>query len=780
MGEHAGKRIDVPNICCDFGSGTTSSRIQCIISALSLAFLFLSLIDGVESASHGCRYRQSKQHQQKQNFDMPSIATFSWKNERESASIQGPGRQKQDWNLCLTAGCVMSANSVLQNMDRKINPCDNFFEFACGKFLKETRVADDKTGVTAFSLISDKLEEQLRDVLDRPVSPNDIKPFVYTKHLFNACMNKALIEEKGAAPVLSLLKELGGWPVLEGSNWNEAEWDWKKSVYTNRKKGFSYSYFLSFAVRPDMKNSKNRVIILDQASLGMGQEYLIKGLKDKLVAAYYNYMVDIAVLFGADKKIAKTELRKSVEFEINLANISIPREERRDTNKLYNSMTLTQLQQKFSSIPWKEYFQNMLPHKIKLKPNERVIVYAPSFIKKLETLMKDTPKRVQANYALWRAAGATISYLPDNFRRRQLEYIALRFGMTEREARWKECVKVVSSSLPQAVGAQYVRKFFKEDSKENAEELVNRIRKEMYKILDDVDWMDEKTRAAALEKAKAMTTHIAYPDELLDDKKLIEFYEKLEIIGPDDYIGAELNLTKCAVEFSFNRLRDPVNKTEWISHGRPAIVNAFYNSIENSIQFPAGILQGTFFNKDRPHFMNYGAIGYVIGHEVTHAFDDEGNQFNKDGNLVDWWEEETKKKYLEKAKCIINQYGNYTSRQVDIKLNGVNTQGENIADNGGIKLSYYAYQSWEEQYGPEPRLPGLQMYSPQQMFWISAANVWCAKHKDESLKNQITTGVHSPDEFRVIGSLSNLKEFSQDFGCPTGSKMNPKHKCSVW
>nr|AWI63381.1 neprilysin-11-like isoform X4 [Sogatella furcifera] len=423
---------------------------------------------------------------------MPS-AEASVGEKTESIPTQGPGR-KDDLDLCLTPGCVATANSILQNMDRKVDPCDNFYEFACGKFVEESRIPDDKSSLTTFSVINDKLQEQLRDILDQPISDHDIKPFVYAKNLYKSCMNKTLIEEKGAKPVLSILKELGGWPVLEGSDWNEAEWDWKKSVYTFREKGFSVDYFLDFSVGVDLKNSTVRVIDLDQATLAMSREYLVKGLSDKLVAAYFDYMVDIAVLYGADKNVAKTELRKSLDFEISLANMSLPLEERRNATKLYNPMTLPELQQKFPSIPWTEYFTNLLPDKIKLRHDEFVIVNVPTYIHKLEALMSNTPKRVQANYALWRAAGASVSYLSDNFRRRQLEYSTVLSGRTEIEARWKECTDVASGSLSLAVGSQYVRKFFKEDAKKNAEELVLRVRKEMYKILEHVDWMDEKNK----------------------------------------------------------------------------------------------------------------------------------------------------------------------------------------------------------------------------------------------------------------------------------------------
>lgn len=521
-----------------------------------------------------------------------------------------------------------------------------------------------------------------------------------------------------------------------------------------------------------------RIIDLDQASLGLSREYLSKGFEDKIVRAYYDYMVDIAVILGANKTTAKTELRESLDFEMKLANISLPNEKRRNASLLYNPMSIEELSKNFSSIPWKEYFNTLLAPSAHVEDNEVVIVSVPSFISSLEKLLSTTPKRVQANYVMWRAAAASVSYLTENVRKRQLQYSTALSGKTEREARWKECVDIVSGSLSISVGAIYVRKYFKEDAKKNALEMVADIKEEFTKILKKVDWMDDETRESALDKAASMTSHIAYPDELLDNKKLEEFYEKLELTE-GNYLESILNLTLFGTEYSFSKLRKPVNKSDWVSHGRPAIVNAFYSSIENSIQFPAGILQGTFFNNDRPRYMNYGAIGFVIGHEITHGFDDQGRQFDKEGNLVDWWAYETKENYLERAECIVNQYGNYTVEEVGLNLNGINTQGENIADNGGIKEAYNAYKEWVRRNHPEPKLPGLS-YSPEQMFWISAANTWCSKYRPEAMKLRITTGFHSPGEFRVLGPFSNMNEFSKDFNCPVDSKMNPSKKCAVW
>ncbi|XP_056631851.1 neprilysin-2 isoform X2 [Diorhabda sublineata] len=680
--------------------------------------------------------------------------------------------------VCLTPGCIHTASRVLEYMDENVDPCDDFYQFTCGNFIKKTIIPDDKSSVTSFTIIGDELQEQLRTMIEEPISEEEPKPFKLTKRLYQACMNKTLIEQEGMTRINQVLKELGGWPVLEGISWNENNFDWKESVYRFRRIGYGVDYFIDFSVVGDVKNSTRRIIDLDQASLGLRREFLIKGLDEKIVKAYYDYMVDLAVLFGAERERAAKELKASLDFEIQLAKISLPSEKRRNMTALYNPMTIQQLQKKFNSIPWVEYINNLLSPDTRVDSSEIVVVNVPSYLKAFETLISKTPKRVQANYVMWRAASNSVSYLTDRLRKRQLEYTSVITGKTEREPRWKECIDIAAGSLSIASGALYVRKYFNEEARQNALEMVKDIRTEFEHILKVVDWMDEETRTNALEKAKSMTTHIAYPDELLDDEKLKEFYDGLEI-DSKHYFGSVLNLTLFGTRFSFKRLRQPVNKTDWITHGRPAVVNAFYSSIENSIQFPAGILQGVFFNSERPRYMNYGAIGFVIGHEITHGFDDQGRQFDKNGNLVDWWQETTKERFDEKAQCIIDQYANYTVPELNLQLNGINTQGENIADNGGIKEAYLAYNSWVKRHGQEPKLPGLK-YTPNQMFWISAANSWCSKYRPESLKLRVLTGYHSPGRFRVLGPLRNSEYFRKDFKCPSGSNMNPNKKCTVW
>ncbi|KAL5238849.1 hypothetical protein ACI65C_006259 [Semiaphis heraclei] len=652
--------------------------------------------------------------------------------------------------ICYTPGCEEAAASVINNMDISIDPCDDFYQFACGKFIKYAIIDDDKPFQTTFSVAGDTLLNNLRIIITEPIKPDEQRPIKMAKLLFKSCMDKEKIEMDGLVPFKKMLKTLGGWPVLEGDKWENAEYTWKDIVYKIREMGYSVDYLIRFSIGIDSKNSTMRAIELDEASLSL------KGIDEKIVLRYYSYMVDIAVLLGADRHRAVKEMVQSLEFEIRLAKILMPAEERRDTTKLYNPMKLDGLQRNFPTIPWKEYMDKLL-YPQTVRRDDIIILSSLKYFSQLEILLYTTPKRILANYLIWRLVTQCVCFLTEELRKRELEYHSEQSGKTEREPRWKECVGISSERFSLAIGSLYVRHFFDENAKKEALEMVNGIREEMYKILSTNDWMDDETRKHAIDKADSMT---------INDK---------------DYFTSMMNFTKFATHYGFSLLRQPVNKSDWIHHSKTAIINAFYSYDENSIQIPAGILQGVFFSSDRPRYMNYGAIGFVIGHEITHGFDDQGRKYDKHGNLVDWWANETKKRFLEKVSCIIKQYGNYTAEEIGLKLNGINTQGENIADNGGLKQAYNAYKVWTRRHGEEPRLPGpLQNFTPQQMFWVSAANVWCSKYRPEALKTEITTNSHSPDRFRVIGPFSNLEDFSNDFRCPLGSKMNPVNKCQVW
>ena len=544
----------------------------------------------------------------------------------------------------------------------------------------QTVIPEDRSRTSMFSEVGDKLNEQMKGMLEQRITVSDPRPYQLAKSLYQSCMDTSTIEARGVQPLLSVLRAMGGWPLLDGDSWDKKnpQFKWYELVWRFRELGYSVDYLLDFSVTADLKNSSWRVLDIDQPALGLSREYLLKGLQDVQVGAYYSYMIEVATMLGAPKDQAELQMLEVLMFETQLANISLPREQRRDSSRLYNPMTIKDLPSLDPNTPWLEYLNKLLSKDIvQVTEEEVIIVDVPNYVRALGSLLRVTPARVQANYLMWRAAASSFSYLNN-----QAEQIRLRFstavsGKTELPPRWMKCVSTTISSLPNAVGSLYVKQYFNGNSKAEAMEMVQEIRREFNLMLHEVDWMDAATKAAAIEKAEAMVTHIGYPPELLDMSKLDDLYKGLQL-NANDYYGNALRSTMFGTNYAFSKLREAVDKMDWVRHGRPAVVNAFYSPLENSIQFPAGILQGVFFNSDRPKYMNYGAIGWVIGHEITHGFDDQGRQFDKEGNLVDWWQQETKQKYLSKTECIISQYSNYTLPGLDnLVVNGITTQVNN-------------------------------------------------------------------------------------------------------
>ncbi|XP_054716984.1 neprilysin-2-like [Uloborus diversus] len=738
---------------------TKLERTLCFVTVTSLLML---LVMAAALAVFGYLYQK--------NIDARQAIFVPANQERLVSSNESAS------NLCLTPGCVKAAAEILSNLDDSVDPCDDFFQFSCGGWLNRHAISEDRSSTSVFTEVQDDLNLKLRVLLEKKLTGSEPDFIKMIKNMYESCLDLKKIEKAGSDPLRITLKTLGGWPVVEGDKWDGSSFDWVDTLMSFRDLGYSHDILIDLSVTADYRNNTVHIIDLDQTSLGMpDRTYLMKGLNDTSTAAYFDLMVKAANLLGADKATSRDELKKSLDFEITLANYSLPREERRNISRMYNKYTVKQLQELAPKIPWLKYFNGLLSNEI--TENETLIVSVPDFIVKFSEFITSTDKRVIANYMMWRVVGQTMSVLSKEWRALALEYNSVITGKSVEEPRWEQCLSSLSGSLGIALSSYYVRHYFKGSNKEKALELVKYIHAEFLDILDKIDWMDEKTKVQAKEKAHAIKPFIGYPQELLNDSYVSDLYLNLTITN-ESYFGNIMSLRKWSTDYAFSQLRKPNIKGEWKKHARAAVVNAFYNSLENSIEFPAGILQNAFFNKDRPHYLNFGAIGYVIGHEITHGFDDRGRQFDKDGNNKNWWDKTTDELFKKKAQCIIDQYSNYTT-ETGLQVNGINTQGENIADNGGLKEAYLAYQSWVKDHGPEQQLPGLK-FSPSQLFWISAANVWCGKYRPEVLKLRIISGSHSPPQFRVIGPMSNLAEFAKEFNCPPNSPMNKQNKCQVW
>ncbi|ESO88296.1 hypothetical protein LOTGIDRAFT_126394, partial [Lottia gigantea] len=521
------------------------------------------------------------------------------------------------------------------------------------------------------------------------------------------------------------------------------------------------------------------VLQLDQAYLGMPQKYFFKERNDTMIMAYENLAFQVATMLGADKTVAEQDMKDIVDFEILLANISVPSEERRDSEKLYNKMTFAQLAQNYSEFDWLGYINSIMSSpkiQIDITEDEEIINYSPPYFDKLFSLLNNTPKRTIVNYCVWGIVRNRISSLGKAFRDLNLEYSKVFTGTSTEPARWKQCIGA-AWIVGDVLGKMFVKEAFDEAAKADVLKLIGNLKLSFEEQLVSNNWMDEPTSKAAKEKLDAMNKKIGYDEKILNDTYLMKLSENYTV-SEDGYFMNIINFMQEANAEHFRELRKPIDKTKWFM--LPPTVNAYYSPTNNEIVFPGGILQPPFYHKNFLKAINYGGIGVVIGHEITHGFDDRGRQYDKTGSLRQWWSDDVVEVFKTRAQCVIEQYGNFTVEEAELQINGINTLGENIADNGAVTQSFKAYRKWVAQKRKEePKLPGLD-FSPNQLFFINFAQVWCANMRKQNAIGRVLSGVHSPSKYRVIGTLQNSPDFAKTFGCPVSSYMNPEKKCKVW
>ncbi|XP_046994653.1 neprilysin-4-like [Schistocerca americana] len=699
--------------------------------------------------------------------------------------------------VCLTEECKQAASVLLDTIDINVNPCEDFYEFACGGWVKKHPVPPTESHMNQFDVVTEKLDLQLKGILESPEDQNDPPPVNSAKKFYKSCMDLDTVEADGLELLSKMLEELGGWPMAH-DDWDELTFDWQKAVAFLTKK-LAVSPLILVYVYLDRKNSSRSVITIDQPSLGMHRSMLIApDMYGQQLEAYRRWImasaIELATYNNASifRSSISVDSYNVVEFEIQLARLMSPNEMRRNAYRMYNAMTLRELQKwtdnseainTHSRIQWLQLMEDLFDDiDVKIGYDETVVVKEMDYLFKLVELLDNTPVRVIANYLNWRLVKTVSRDTTQKMRELAFLFEKVLSGTKEDQPRWRDCVFTTSSSLNFAVGYEYVKQFFDDEAKKSALEMVTNIREAFKLQVREVDWMDKQTRKVASEKADAMTELIGYPDWFSNKTALEHFYTEVEI-GPHHL----LNVVRCKtimVRRIMSKLRKPTDRTEW--HTSPDVVNAYYNPQTNSIIFPAGILQQPFFSKGRIEALNYGSIGVVIGHEITHGFDDVGRQSDKYGNLAQWWTEATIQTYIKKSQCFMDQYDAYRVPELDdllhtiVRMNGVTTLGENIADNGGLRQAYHAYRSYVERNGPEPRLPGLEQFTPDQLFFLGFATVWCESTTSESLLQEVLSDPHSPHKYRVRGTLANSEDFSRVWKCPQGSPMNPKDKCLLW
>ncbi|XP_053136967.1 membrane metallo-endopeptidase-like 1 isoform X2 [Hemicordylus capensis] len=693
-------------------------------------------------------------------------------------------------NICTTPGCVTAAARIIQNMDPTAEPCQDFYQYSCGGWLHRHVIPETSSRYTIFDTLRDELEILLKGVLETP-EPEDRDAFQKAKMLYRSCMNESFIEQCDSSPLLEVLNVVGGWPVASEA-WkitNESNWsvEEKLSLLNSR---FNTRVLIDMFVWHDDRDSSRNIIYIDQPGLGMPSRdyYFNDGNYQKVREAYFQYMVTIAKMIredmngSKDNRFVQEEMRKVMEFETDIANATASAEERHDVTLLYNKMTLTELQERFelNEFNWTLFIQGVMSSvHIQISPDEEVVVHGIPYLKDLKAIISSYSASTIQNYLIWRLVMDRVGGLSQRFKDARASYKKALYGTMLEDARWRECVSYVNTNMENAVGALYVRETFAGKSKRMVRDLIEKIREVFIETLDELPWMDGTSKGKAQEKVTAIKEQIGYPDYILEDQneKLDREYANLNF-SELEYFKNILENLQAGAQKSLRKLRERVDPDVWLIGA--AVVNAFYSPNRNQIVFPAGILQPPFFSKHQPQALNFGGIGMVIGHEITHGFDDNGRNFDKDGNMFDWWSDFSAKHFKEQSRCMIYQYGNYTwDLAGGQNVSGINTLGENIADNGGVRQAYKAYLKWVEKEGKEPRLPGLDL-THEQLFFLNFAQVWCGSYRPEYASQSIKTDVHSPLKYRVMGSLQNFEAFSEAFQCKKGTLMHPAEKCRIW
>ncbi|XP_059731535.1 membrane metallo-endopeptidase-like 1 isoform X4 [Bos javanicus] len=659
---------------------------------------------------------------------------------------------KDNVETCTTPGCVMAAARILQNMDPSMEPCNDFYQYACGGWLRRHVIPETNSRYSVFDILRDELEIILKAVLENSTTKD--RPAVQkAKMLYRSCMNESEIEKRDSQPLLNILEVVGGWPVAM-DKWNKSvgpQWELEQQLAVMNAQ-FNRRVLIDLFIWNDDQNSSRHIIYIDQPTLGMpSREYYFKEGNNQKRApwgpwqprppdfvlrplaqvreAYLQFMVSVAMMLRADLNLPENsglvqeDMAQVLELETQLANATVPQEERHDVTALYHRMDLEQLQNSFGlkGFNWTLFIQSVLSSvKIDLLPNEEVVVYGIPYLQNLEGIIDVYSPRTMQNYLIWRLVLDRISSLSQRFKEARASYRKALYGTTVEEVRWRECVSYVNSNMESAVGSLYVKEAFSGDSKDVVKELIDKVRAVFVDTLDELSWMDESSKKKAQEKAMNIREQIGYPDYILEEgnKHLDEEYSNLNF-SEHLYFENGLQNLKAGAQRSLKKLREKVDQNLWIIGA--AVVNAFYSPNRNQIVFPAGILQPPFFSKEQPQALNFGGIGMVIGHEITHGFDDNGRNFDKNGNMLDWWSNFSAQHFREQSECMVYQYGNYSWDLADDQnVNGFSTLGENIADNGGVRQAYKAYLKWVAEGGKDQQLPGLEL-TYQQLFFINYA-----------------------------------------------------------
>jgi endothelin-converting enzyme/putative endopeptidase len=657
------------------------------------------------------------------------------------ASAQQPATEQHEPALDITS------------MDRSIDPCVDFFAYSCGGWLKKNPIPPDQSSWDTYSKMQDENLARLRGILETAAAPDPKRKAIDQKigDYYASCIDEKAIDAKGAEPLKPGLDRI-------------AKLSSKAEIADVAAAMTDDNVLFRFDSIQDFRDANQVIADADQGGLGLpDRDYYTKddAKSVELRKQYVAHVQKVFELLGDKSETATAEAQTVMRIETALAKGSMTRVERRDPKALDHKMTGADLQKISPDFQWTAYFA-----KVGMPSLDSLNVTAPNFFKAMNEEIQKESLADWKVYLRWHLAHADAPFLSKAFVDENFAFYGKTLrGQQELQPRWKRCTRGVDGDLGEALGQAYVEKYFSPEAKQQALKIVKEIQAAMEQDISSLQWMSAATKQQALAKLHGMANKIGYPDKWRD-------YSKLEIVR-----GDELGNVERARKFEFNRelakIGKPVDRSEWDM--TPPTVNAYYNPQMNDINFPAGVLQPPAFDASSDAAPNYGDTGGTIGHELTHGFDDEGRQFDAQGNLRDWWTEEDGKEFVKRASCISDQYSTYTIID-DIKVNGKLTLGEDVADLGGLILAYNAWKDDTKSQTLEP-IDGL---TPDQRFFVGYGQSWCGQSRDETKRLRATVDPHSPEKYRTNGVVSNMPQFQEAFHCKAGAPMVKQNRCSVW
>ena len=676
---------------------------------------------------------------------------------------------KKTMTLALVAGMGMMSSCSqqlksgidLKNLDTEVKVGEDFYQYATGGWQKANPLTAEYSRFGSFDVLQENNNKDLRDIIEEVAGKENKAGSIEQKiaSLYNSAMDSVKLNERGMQDLAAFLA-CDGYQSEEGlaNQWLESVWP--------RMQRQGVSGMFGFYITADEKDAKNNALYIVQGGLTLGQkDYYVDQDEDtkKIREAYKKYIADLSKHVGFSEEDAQRISEDVMRIETILAENSKSMTELRDPEANYNKLTYAELKEQFAGINWDAYFQNFGISGLK-----EVILGQPNAIHAAEQLLNTEPAEAIQNYYLWHAINMAADYIDDDSRA-----IAFAFwgkvmsGKQEDRPRWKRAVESVEDGLGEALGQLYVAKHFPPAAKERMVQLVKNLQVALGQRIDEQDWMSDETKKVAHEKLDAFYVKVGYPDTWTD-------YSALEI--GDSYLNNILACNEWSIKDNIEKhLNKPVDRNEWFM--TPQTVNAYYNPTTNEICFPAGILQPPFFDMEADDAFNYGAIGVVIGHEMTHGFDDQGSQYDKEGNLRQWWSAEDRKRFEERIQ-VMREY--YDSIEVlpGLKSNGTLTLGENMADHGGLMVAFQAFKNATAEH-PLKEIDG---FTPEQRFFLAYANVWGQNIREEEIRKRQKSDPHSLGKWRVNGQMPHIDAWYDAFGITESDPMFvPKEKrVTIW